>query len=332
MIIPTTYAAALTLALLAVFFWGSWANTLKLAKGWRFELFYFDFAFGVLLITLAAAFTLGSMGEELTVTDNFMIAGKRQMAWALAAGVVFNLANMLLLAAISVSGLAIAAPIGLGVALIVASLWDFLINGRHNALLLFSGAGLVLIATIVTIVAYRFDAEVDGEITDAFSLKALILALAGGILMGSFHPLVEMARVADIGLGPYSVALLLGIALFFSTFVYSLYFMNLPVEGPPVGLSEYFRGNLKTHVLGLLGGVLLACGLVAHLVAGASPLAGPGAGNLVALGGSALVSALWGMFAWKEFGGSELRVKLLLMLMSVLFLAGLALIWIAPLQ
>src|SRR5436305_14374877 len=101
MILPTTYATALLLTIVSMICWGSLANTFKLTKKWRFELFYFDYSFGVLLLALVAAFTFGTMGDELSFVDNLSIAGKRQMAWAVAAGVVFNLANMLLVAAIS---------------------------------------------------------------------------------------------------------------------------------------------------------------------------------------------------------------------------------------
>src|ERR687889_214907 len=118
MILPATYATALALAILSMVCWGSWANALKLTKKWRFELFYFDFAFGVLIAAIAAAMTFGSMGSDLSVADNFEITGKRHIAYAFAAGGVFNVANMLLVGAISLAGLSVAFPIGIGLALI----------------------------------------------------------------------------------------------------------------------------------------------------------------------------------------------------------------------
>jgi len=125
MILPTTYATAMLLTILSMICWGSWANTFKLTKNWRFELFYFDFSFGVLLTALVAAFTLGSMGDDLSFSDNLLIAGKRQMAYALAAGLIFNLANMLLVAAISLAGLAVAFPVGIGLALVIGVIWNY---------------------------------------------------------------------------------------------------------------------------------------------------------------------------------------------------------------
>src|SRR4051794_9411936 len=159
MILPTTYAAAMLLTVLSMICWGSWANTFKLTKKWRFELFYFDFAFGVLAAALIAAFTFGSMGDELSFLDNLMFtAGKKQIAWALAAGAVFNLANLLLVAAISIAGLAVAFPVGIGLALVIGVVWSFLLKPAGNPMLLFGGAFLVLLAIVVDALAYRVHA------------------------------------------------------------------------------------------------------------------------------------------------------------------------------
>ncbi|MEO8129284.1 MAG: AcrB/AcrD/AcrF family protein, partial [Bryobacteraceae bacterium] len=193
------------LTILSMICWGSWANTFKLTKNWRFELFYFDFSFGVLLTAVIAAFTLGSLGDDLSFTDNLLIAGKRQMAYALAAGLIFNLANMLLVAAISLAGLAVAFPVGIGLALIIGVVWNYIINPQGNPFLIFSGVALVLAAIVVDAFAYRAHAEEDGEITENFSVKGLIIALVSGVLMGSFYPLVEMSRASEQGLGAYSV-------------------------------------------------------------------------------------------------------------------------------
>ena len=155
MLTPTTYAAALMLSILSMICWGSWANTFKLTKKWRFELFYFDYAFGVLAAALIAAFTFGSMGNELSFTDNLLITGKRQMAMGMAAGAIFNLANMLLVAAISISGLAVAFPVGIGLALVIGVIWNYLLRPAGNPILLFGGAAVVILAIIVDALAYR---------------------------------------------------------------------------------------------------------------------------------------------------------------------------------
>lgn len=332
MILPTTYATAMLLTILSMICWGSWANTFKLTKNWRFELFYFDFSFGVLIAALVAALTLGSMGDDLSFSDNLLIAGKRQMAYALAAGIIFNLANMLLVAAISLAGLAVAFPVGIGLALMIGVVWNYIINPHGNPFLLFSGVALVMGAIIVDVFAYRAYAEEDGEITEDFNLKGIIIALVSGLLMGSFYPLVEMSRASEQGLGAYSVGFFFALGVFFSTFIYNLYFMNLPVEGEPVGFGEYFRrGSFRTHFLGVFGGLLWSTGMLANLVA-ASGTATVGPAVSYAMGqGATLISALWGLLVWREFAGAELRVKLLLAIMIVLFAAGLGLISIAPL-
>jgi glucose uptake protein len=332
MILPTTYATALFLTILSMICWGSWANTFKLTKKWRFELFYFDYSFGVLLAGVIAAFTYGSMGDDLSFMDNLLIAGKRQIAYALAAGIVFNLANMLLVAAISLAGLAVAFPVGIGLALVIGVIWNYIINPLGNPFLIFSGVALVTAAIIVDAFAYRAHSEEDGEITEDFNIKGLVIALVSGILMGSFYPLVEMSRASDIGLGPYSVGFFFAVGVFFSTFIFNLYFMNLPVEGEPVSLSQYFRdGSIRNHILGILGGLIWCTGMLTNVVA-ASGTAKVGPAVSYAMGqGATMISALWGLLVWKEFAGAEMRVKLLLTIMIVLFVAGLGLVSIAPL-
>jgi glucose uptake protein len=159
MFLPTTYAAALLLTILTMLCWGSWANTQKMTGKWRFELFYFDYSFGVLLCAVIALFTLGTMNShEITAMDSFSLAGYRKMAWGLAGGVVFNLANMLLVAAISIAGLSVAFPIGIGLALVVGVVWNYILNPQGNPILLFTGSALVLCATVVDAIAYRRDA------------------------------------------------------------------------------------------------------------------------------------------------------------------------------
>src|ERR1700726_3808556 len=154
MILPATYNSALLLIILSMICWGSWANTFKLSGKWRFELFYYDYSLGVLLAAIVAAYTFGSMGADLSFSDNLLIALRRNMAYAGAAGVVFNLANMLLVAAISVAGMAVAFPIGIGLALVIGVVWNHLLNPQGSPILLFGGVALVLVAIIVDAFAY----------------------------------------------------------------------------------------------------------------------------------------------------------------------------------
>jgi glucose uptake protein len=332
MILPTTYATALLLTLVSMLCWGSWANTFKMTKKWRFELFYFDYAFGVLIAALIAAVTFGSMGDELTFSDNLLITGKRNMFYGFVAGVVFNLANMLLVAAISISGMAVAFPIGIGLALVIGVIWSYILNPQGHPVFLFFGAALVAAAIVVDALAYRAHGRAAGS-KQKFSGLGVALSLISGVLMGSFYPLVEMAKAGDIGLGPYTVAVFFAAGVVLSTPIFNIYFMNLPVQGQPVGIGEYFRGNARVHMLGLAGGMIWCIGAIANFVAASAPNAvqvGPAVSYAMGQGAT-LISVLWGLLVWKEFRGANPRVKALLTAMLLLFVAGLSLVAIAPL-
>ncbi|HEY6391770.1 MAG TPA: multidrug DMT transporter permease [Bryobacteraceae bacterium] len=346
MLIPQTYAGALILIVLSMICWGSWANAFKLTGKWRFELFYYDYSLGVLLAAIIAAYTFGSMGDELSFSDNLIVAGKRNMAWAVAGGVVFNLANMLLVAAISVAGLAVAFPVGIGLALVVGVVWNYFLNPQGNPILLTVGVVLVVGAIIVDAFAYSSHAGgakapvVKGKSkappkAGGAGLKGIVLSLISGALMGSFYPLVEMGKGAGMdaaGLGPYAVAFMFALGVFFSTFIFNLYFLNLPVQGEPLSMFSYFQGTLKQHALGIAGGLLWCTGAIANFTASSAPKSvevGPAVSYAIGQGAT-MVSALWGLLVWKEFAGASPKVRLMLGVMLVLFIGGLALISIAP--
>ena len=347
MILPDSYASALLLIILSMLCWGSWANTFKLtgkpAGKWRFELFYYDYSIGVLVAAIIAAYTFGSMGSDLSFSDNLLVAAKRNMAYAVAAGMVFNLANMLLVAAISVAGLAVAFPVGIGLALVMGVIWNYFLNPQGNPTLLAAGVALVVCAIIVDALAYTAHAKpaspppaTRGRSKSSTSSKGILLSLISGVLMGSFYPLVEMSKGGGIdaaGLGPYAVAFLFSLGVFFSTFVYNLYFLNLPVQGEPLSMFAYFKGTLGQHALGIIGGIIWCIGAISNFVAASAPnkvQVGPAVSYAIGQGAT-MVSALWGVLVWKEFSGARTNVRVLLTLMFVLFLAGLMLVAIAPL-
>ena len=342
MILPQTYAGALILIIVSMLSWGSWANTFKLTGKWRFELFYYDYSLGVLVAAIVAAYTFGSMGSDLSFSDNLLVSSKRNMAYATFAGMVFNLANMLLVAAISVAGLAVAFPIGIGLALVIGVIWNYLLNPQGNALLLASGVTLVVCAIIVDALAYGAHAAANKAAASgrarkgSTSTKGIVLSLVSGVLMGSFYPLVEMSKGSGVdadGLGPYTVAVFFAIGVFVSTFVYNLYFLNLPVEGEPLSMFAYLKGGSKQHALGIIGGIVWCLGAITNFVAASAPKSvqvGPAISYAVGQGAT-MVSALWGVLVWKEFRGAGSRVRVLLTLMFILFLAGLLLVSIAPL-
>jgi glucose uptake protein len=151
--------------------------------------------------------------------------------------------------------------------------------------------------------------------------------------MGSFYPLVEMSTEGEIGLGPYTVAVIFSIGVFVTTLVFNLYFINLPVEGDPVPLSRYFSGTMRNHSLGILGGAVWMIGAITNFVASGAPsdvTVGPAVSYAMGQGAT-MISALWGLLVWKEFAGAVPRVNLLLGVMILLFLIGLGMISVAPL-
>lgn len=363
MLLPTTYAFTMTLLLLSMLCWGSWANTLK-KSGWRFELFYIDFSLGAVLAAVIAAFTVGSMGTDLSVSDTFLLVGKRQIILAFAAGCIFNLANMLLVAAIEMAGMSVAFPVGIGLALIVGVIWSYTMQQVGNAYMLFGGCFLVLIAVILSAAAHGMMETLRRKKAEAILAAALAeqlppdqqipakkkkstepegpgvyrgvwLALAAGLLMGSFYPVMGMSTEGELGISnPFAVTLIFSFGILLSTFIYNLYFMNLPVKGLPISFFAYFTGKLGQHGLGLLGGVIWMVGACANFAAAAAQgeaKAGPAVSY--ALGqGATFVSLLWGLLVWKEFAGASSGVTRLLLIMSILFLAGLSLVAIAPLN
>lgn len=343
MILPQTYAAALCLMVLSMLCWGSWANTYKASK-WRFELYYFDFAVGLLAVAFLIAITAGSMGfDGFTFFDDMFHAGKRQWLYGFVAGVVFNLANMLLMAAIAVAGMAVAFPVGIGLALIIGVVSNYLIKPAGNPTLIFGGCALIIAAIIVCAMAYQFISntrhEQEARAGKAKStrrpgvLKGVIIALVSGVLMGSFYPLIEKGKQGDLGLGPYAIAVLFAIGVFLSTFVFNLFFMNLPIQGEPLEFVDYFKGPPRAHLMGFLGGGIWILGAVASFVVASAEAVHVGPAVSYAMGqGSTLISALWGILLWREFRGADAKTKALLALMLILFAIGLTLVSMAPLS
>jgi glucose uptake protein len=341
--------------------WGSWANTFKATGKWRFELFYFDFAVGLFLASLIAAFTFGTFGlDGFSVVDELELAGKKQDMLAFTAGCIFNLANMLIVAAISVAGMAVAFPVGIGLALIIGVVLSYLGHPVGNPLLLGFGCLAILGAIVFDSRAWRSYAARRSELAKeaaalqaaqpaksptgqaaksklrtrkkASGFKGVMLAVTGGILMGLFYPLVELAKQGENGLGPYTIGLIFAVGVLFSTFIFNMFFMNLPVQGQPVEFAEYFQGKGRNHLLGVLGGVLWFTGAISNFVAARAEgpaLVGPAVSYAMGQGAT-LITALWGLIVWKEFAGAEGKVRVQLAVMLVLFVVGLAAVAVAP--
>lgn len=345
MILPQTYSMVLILMALGLLCWGSWANTYKLAGKFRFEIYYMDFAFGCLALALIYAFTLGNWGfDGFSFLDDLEHAGKKQWLFGFIAGAVFNLGNMLLTSAMAVGGMAISFLSGIGMAIILGSLLGLLIQPTGSPAMILLGCALLAASIVVVAVAanilgiIRYEALAKAGMTKSTrrptSLKGVILAVAGGLFLGSYQPLLNKATEGDAGMGPYSALVMFSIGLFFSTLVYEVFFTNLPVEGEPIEVTAYFRARLRQHSWGLLGGALWGTGAVALLAAGYTPVQSahlsPAANGMLTQA-YPLLAALWGLLVWHEFREGDLRVRLSALVTLVLFVGGLMLLSAAPL-
>jgi len=326
MFVPSTYAVALFMMVLSMVCWGSWANTQKLTKNWRFELFYWDYLWGILLMSVIMGSTLGNTrpGSPDSFMANLGSADAHHLLLAFAGGIVFNVANMLLVAAIAIAGLAVAFPIGIGLALVIGSVLNYLIAPAGNPLLLFGGIGLVCVAIVLDAMAYR---KISEDLT--VSTKGLVLSLSCGVGMGLFYPFVAKALTGDRHLGPYTVAYVFALGVLACTIPLNYVFMRRPVSGPAVRFADYLRGNKSLHFWGVVGGMIWGVGTISNFVASYVQMVGPAASY--ALGqGATMVSAIWGIFVWKEFARADRSAKRLLALMFAFFIAGLVCVALAP--
>ncbi len=328
MTIVESYAVAVVMCVVTMICWGSWANTQKLAsKEWRFELFYWDYAIGAMLFALALAFTLGSTG---TAGRSFLLdlgqADGASLRSAFIGGVVFNLSNILLVAAIDIAGMAVAFPIGVGLALVLGVITNYLASPVGNATLLFVGVGCIVAAIILSALSYsRLAAQ--GQRTIG---KGIVLSVVAGFLMGFFYRFVAASMSADFTnlepgkLGPYTAIVVFSAGLLGSNFLWNTLVMMRPFVGAPVPFGDYFsKGTLRLHLIGILGGAIWNLGMSLSIIAAGA------AGFAISYGlgqGATLVAALWGVFVWKEFAGAPAGTSRLLTLMFVAFVVGLTLI------
>ena len=331
MLVPETYGAALCLMILTMLCWGSWANTLKLCPKYRFQLFYWDYAIGMAVGAVFWGLTAGSMGHAglpFLADVRQMTAGP--MIYAIIGGAIFNVANLLLVAAIDVAGLAVAFPVGIGLALVIGAISNYVIKPEGNPLLLFGGVALVVVAIVLDAAAYRAREAT----AKAATARGIVLSLACGVLMGCFYPFVARALNGEPGHaapGPYAVTLFFMIGLLISTVPANLFVMKKPLDGSaPVGGADYGRAPMGWHLAGVLGGAIWCTGGVANFVASGAHLVGPAVSYSIGQGAT-MVSACWGVFVWREFAGAPRRATMFLVLMFVCFLIGLGAVALAPL-
>ncbi|ADQ16151.1 GRP family sugar transporter [Leadbetterella byssophila] len=328
MFIVDNYALAVVFCVITMICWGSWGNTQKLAgKSWRYELFYWDYVIGILLFSLISAFTLGSMGEQgRSFLPDLAQADAANLRSAFIGGIVFNAANILLSAAISIAGLSVAFPVGIGLALVLGVLINYFGSAKGDPVLLFSGVALVTVAIILNAIAYGKQAKESKKV----SSLGLILSLVAGLLMSFFYRFVAAAMDLEdfvnpaVGkMTPYTAMFIFALGIFVSNFLFNTLIMKKPFVGEPVDYKAYFKGGFNIHLVGILGGLIWGLGNAFNLIAAGK------AGAAVSYGlgqGATLVSALWGVFIWKEFKNAPKEANKYLYLMFILFLIGIALI------
>jgi glucose uptake protein len=320
MFTPHSLGIALLMMITSTICWGSWANTYKGVKNYRFELFYWDYAVGIFLISLALAFTMGSTAHDTaSFLNNVRSADGSNFTYTLIGGAVFNLANLLLVAGIDMAGLAIAFPVSIGIALVVGVVSSYLLQPKGNAPLLAAGVACAVIAVIMDGKAYGKLEKAAGSV----SKKSIVICIISGILMGLWAPFVTHAMTQGRTLGPYSVSVFFTLGALLSCFLWNIYFMKKPLVGEPVNFGEFFRGPSSGHLLGLLGGAIWGVGTVFNLVAASFT----GVAISYAIGQSApMVAALWGVFAWNEFRGSSQKAKTYLLFMFLFYVLAIILV------
>ncbi len=327
MFIIESYSLAVVFCILTMFAWGSWANTQKLASpDWRFELYYWDYVMGIVLFSLVFALTAGSMGDQgRAFIQDLSQADPSNLGSAFWGGILFNAANILLVAAITIAGMSVAFPVGIGLALVIGVIVNYLDTPLGSPTILFGGVGLIVLAMILNARAYQRLSASQQKVPT----KGLFLAVAAGALMGLFYKYVANAISPEFinpipgKLGPYAAVFIFSLGILCSNFLFNVIFMKKPLEGRSLSMGDYLKGNARDHLMGILGGVIWCIGMSFSILASdqAGPAISYGLGQ-----GATVVAALWGIFVWREFRMAPPGVTRLLYWMLFLYLAGLSLI------
>lgn len=321
------YFLAITLCFLAMVCWGSWQNTRNVIRQpWRFELFYWDFTIGILIFSLLSVFTLGSIDpSNRTFLQDIAQAQIRFMLPAMLGGFIWNLGTLLLTAGIATTGMAVAFPIGGGIGWILGIVVNYIGKPEGDPVWLFTGCAVIVVAIIHSMLSYKRRA-----VSQQKSTKGVIYSLAAGIFIAFFYRFVMMSISTDISplytggaLTPYTSVLFFALGALVSTLLFNPCFMCHPVEGERVAMKDYCKASGKTHLIGMLGGMIWCAGQVLSVMSAnaASPAIAYGLSN-----GAPIVAALWGIVVWKEFKDAPKGTNRLLTLMFLFYLVGLALI------
>jgi glucose uptake protein len=327
MFIPQSYTLAVILCVVTMLCWGSWGNTQKLAgKSWRFELFYWDYVLGIFLLSVILGFTIGSTGENgRGFIPDISQAETGNILKSMLGGVIFNASNILLVAAMAIAGMAVAFPVGVGIALALGVIVNYAFAPKGNPVLLFAGVILIVGAIVLDAVAYRKHSASLSKV----SSKGIILSISAGVLMALFYRFVAGSMVTDFAnpepgkLTPYTAVFFFSVGVLVSNLLFNYLIMKKPFEGEQLSFRDYARGTAGIHLTGILGGVIWNIGMAMSIIASGK------AGFAISYGlgqGATLIAAFWGVFIWKEFKGASTLVKFLILQMFLAYLAGLALL------
>ncbi|NLJ43176.1 MAG: multidrug DMT transporter permease [Bacteroidales bacterium] len=327
MFIPQSYSLAVILCIVTMLCWGSWGNTQKLAgKSWRFELFYWDYVTGILIFSILLGLTLGSTGTEgRKFIPDLVQADTGNILRAMLGGIIFNASNILLVAAMSIAGMAVAFPVGVGIALALGVIINYIFAPKGDPMLLFAGVALIVAAIIIDAAAYRKHSASLQKVSG----KGIILSVSAGVLMALFYRFVASSMASDFAvpdagkLTPYSALFCFALGVVLSNLLFNYLIMKRPFEGTPLTFKDYKAGTAGVHLTGILGGVIWNLGMSMSIIASGK------AGYAISYGlgqGATLIAALWGVFIWKEFKGASKQINTLILFMFLAYIAGLALL------
>ncbi len=325
---PETYGLALMFMVVSMVCWGSWANSMKLCAGYRFQLFYWDYVIGLVAAAVLWGLTLGSSGSAgLHFFADLSHAARHAVILAFIGGVIFNIANLLLVAAIDIAGMAVAFPVGIGLALVVGATSSYVISPKGNPLLLFGGIALVVMAIVLDAIAYRLRERTRQSMT----MRGIVISLVAGLLMGTFYPFVSKAMTEPGGPGPYSTLFYFALGVAACALPVNYLLMRFPLDQrEPAAMREYWRAPASWHLWGILGGAIWCTGAMSNFVASQAHIVGPAVSYSIGQGAT-MISALWGVFVWREFRGAPQQAQRCLGYMFVCFFIGLTAVALAPL-
>lgn len=326
MIVITYYPLAVLVSFLTMLCWGSWANTQKLAtQSVPTTIFYRDYTYGILLLSIILAFTMGSIGSAgRSFIADLQQADIQNLLFALIGGLVFNVANMLIVVGIELAGLSVAMPVGIGLALILGVIVNYLRSPVGNVVLLTGGVFAIFLAIVFSAMAYRAKGKTDSSV----STRGILISLIGGFLMSFFFYFVARAMASDFVtpaaglLTPYTALVLFALGVLITTPLF-MPILRRYASKPADGEISYNDVSRRNHRIGMLGGAVWCLGMASSLLASGA------AGFAISYGlgqGATIIAVLWGVFIWHEFRGAPAASSRYLTIMGLCYVLGLTLI------